>query len=176
MIYRTVSWKCTPLVIDSTLNSLYTVCLNVYQVFIFCAMKFHCLVKKSLNVATITDLNGSEERRNQTCKFFTEVISDVIGYMWVSVQSRKRVIEEIGSKCELTEQKVQYMGLKAFHAVLSRKQSYYVTRVPTLIAQLKQMFEGHTFRQMLQLNGNEELLKHVTDPQNSADLLKKIKF
>jgi hypothetical protein len=172
-VNRTVSWKCTPLVIDSTLNTIYTVCLNVYQIFIFCAMKFHCLVKKSLFIATAAENN---ERTKQSCTFFTEVISDVIGYMWVSVQSRKRIIESMGSTCELTEQKVQYMGLKAFYTVLNRKQSYYAARVPTLLPQLKQIFEGKTFRQLLLLGDNQELMKEVTDPVNSFDLLQKIKF
>lgn len=96
--------------------------------------------------------------------------------MWVAVQSRKNIIEAMESKCDLTEQKVLYLGLKAFHTVLGKKQSFYATRAPTLLKQLKQMIMSSSFKKMLQLGDNEVLLREATDPKNSSELLEKIKY
>ncbi|KAL0484912.1 telomerase reverse transcriptase [Acrasis kona] len=168
---HTISVKCTPLIIDATLNSLFTSCLNVYQIFVFCAMKFHCFVRKSLEVNPPKDPTAPI---NHSSKFLVDVISDVIGYMWVTIESRGKLMESMQSKHELTEHKVQYMGLHAFHTTLNRKQSFYATRVPTLLSQLSCTISSGIFKEMLR--SNKDVMSRVINPLNSQDLFDKIRF
>jgi hypothetical protein len=42
---KLIKYRCHPLTLDTNINSLETVYLNVYQAFLFIAMKFHLLAK-----------------------------------------------------------------------------------------------------------------------------------
>lgn len=110
--------------LDGTINSIFTICLNIYQCFLFCAMKFHAIVKTM--------------PKNNNSKFFMDVIGDVIGYMWVSIKTRIILIEEQGSNCPINELKVNWLGLKAFEQILFRKQTKYREILSTLRGILQQ--------------------------------------
>lgn len=112
--------------LDGTINSKFTIYLNVYQCFLFCAMKFHVIVKKMPI--------GPEQNH----KFFMDVIGDVIGYMWVSIRSRMILIEEQGSNCPINELKVNWLGLKAFEKILNKKQTNYQKILYSIRGILKQ--------------------------------------
>jgi telomerase reverse transcriptase len=42
---KVIKFRCHPLLLDTNINSMFVVRLNVYQLFLFCAIKFHCHVK-----------------------------------------------------------------------------------------------------------------------------------
>ena len=50
--------KCVPLLLDSRINSLPVIMINVYQIFLLCSIKFHCHAKclDSLNQKFLFDV------------------------------------------------------------------------------------------------------------------------
>lgn len=140
---QTISWKCNPLVLDGTINSEFTVCLNVYQAFLFVAMKFHCLVKKSSLISRHSgrskksaqnnhsgysqDNDSNGEGSSHVRSFLMSVITDVLEYMWITICARSLLIysDEMKSHCTMTEERVYWLGLKAFETILQRKQTNY---------------------------------------------------
>lgn len=43
---RLIKCRCHPLTLDTNINSMFVVRLNIFQVFLFVAIKFHCYVQK----------------------------------------------------------------------------------------------------------------------------------
>ncbi|KAL9642153.1 hypothetical protein ABK040_007158 [Willaertia magna] len=157
---QAISWKCNPLIIDNTINTVFTSLLNIYQLFIFIAMKFHCLVKYKTFVP---------HGKNSMIKFYLHIITDIIGYMWISITNRKKIIRKHGSICFLTQKQVKYLGLVAFQAVLQKKNTHYFSVLESLkeqINNLKDQLKDTQYR----------LLRNVSHRKHSSDLLEKISF
>jgi hypothetical protein len=44
-LIKSIKHRCHPILLDANINRVWTVRLNVYQMFLFCAIKFHFFVK-----------------------------------------------------------------------------------------------------------------------------------
>ncbi len=82
---------------------------RAYQIFLLCAIKFHCHVR------------CLPHRDNQ--RFLFDVVVDVVDFTNALIQSRLHV--EHCSTEHVTPNCVRYLGYHAFWSVLQRKQSVY---------------------------------------------------
>ncbi|XP_019465214.1 PREDICTED: telomerase reverse transcriptase isoform X2 [Lupinus angustifolius] len=122
--------KCHPIFFDSNINSAAVVRLNTYQVFMLCAMKFHCYIR---------DLSF-------ICKLHTRYCSDIIQrslrYLHVLIKKRMhsmRFSSEIQPILKLEKEEVEWLGFHAFIQVLKRKES----RHKELLAVLRSRLLSH---------------------------------
>jgi telomerase reverse transcriptase len=145
--------KCHALLFDRGLNSERTVYLNAFEILTIAAVKFHSMV---------TGL----ERQNS--KFFKSVINDTIMYSHWLIEDRcaKFGLDSGIKRCELG-----YLGSKAFHYILSRKQSRYKA--------VLQMLEGKIVHYETACGVRVGILKEIASVENIAlemPVLKSIKF
>ena len=122
-------------------------------------MKCHTMIRYKMSI-----------RPNST-RFYTCTISDIIGYMWICIQSRKKIILKQNSVCDLQKLPVQYLGICAFHKIFQKKQSCY-SKV-SILSQLR------VLKRNLLLNCKEKeksLLESVTLRRHSSELLDLIKY
>jgi hypothetical protein len=117
--------------------------------------------------------------KQQSCKhsqrLLTNVICDVIGYMWVCIQARtKAFLIPNSSFTDITETKVSYLGLIAFRTILTlkRKQSMY----DKLLKSISRMLHYQAFKELLTNEEDASLLRDVTDNKHHSALLKDISF
>lgn len=94
-------------------------------------MKFHCLVKVLARGVS------------QNVNFFITSVDDIISYMWTCIEARKNIIKQQGSKCDLTQLQVTYLGIHAFETVLKRKQTRYAKLLEVVQGKLKKMNEEY---------------------------------
>jgi telomerase reverse transcriptase len=119
--------KCVALLLDARINRPAIVHLNLYQIFLLCAMKFHCYVH------SVSDL-----QRNQ--RFLFEAIEDAIDFTNGLVQSRLR---EANCRTDhVAPRFVSYLGYHAFWRILQRKQSAY----PGLMEMLREQLASDKYR------------------------------
>ena len=131
--------KCIPLLLDSRINELSTIQLNCYQIFLLCAIKYHCHVK-------CLPFHSKNE------KYLFDVIVDVIEYTNALIQSRLYKSED------LTHCHVRFLGRHAFRSVLWRKQTMY----PNVLMQLNTQMNHDPY-----FNGLEKKFASVTDKERS---------
>ena len=127
--------------------------LNAFEILTIAAVKFHSMV---------TGL----ERQNS--KFFKSVINDTIMYSHWLIEDRcaKFGLDSGIKRCELG-----YLGSKAFHYILSRKQSRYKA--------VLQMLEGKIVHYETACGVRVGILKEIASVENIAlemPVLKSIKF
>ncbi|KAJ8762959.1 hypothetical protein K2173_023088 [Erythroxylum novogranatense] len=107
--------KCHPIFFDSNINSGPVVRLNIYQVFLVCAMKFHCYVS---DMSYICKLRPG-------C--LLRIIQKSFRYMYALIKKRMYAAMYLGSGLhpvlELLKEEVEWLGLDAYIHVLRRKQS-----------------------------------------------------
>ena len=117
--------KCIPLLLDS-INSVLVIRINVYQIFLLSAIKFHCHVQC---------LPQTENQR-----FLFDVIIDVIEYANALIQARVKG----GANKHLTPRHVRFLGQHAFSSILRRKHIHYpdVLRVLTWRLTKDKYFDG----------------------------------
>nr|AAD54276.1 telomerase reverse transcriptase catalytic subunit [Arabidopsis thaliana] len=146
--------KCHPILFDSNINSGEIVRLNIYQIFLLAAMKFHCYVYE---VSRFWKLHP------QTLfKFIT--IS--VRYMFRLINRRVRRINTGSSfrpVLKLYKEEVIWLGLDAYIQVLKKKNSRY----RMLLIYLKSALSKHSLSQQLSSE-----LKYATDRSNSSSLWK----
>lgn len=94
--------RCTPLLLDTDINRPVVVHINVYQMFLLGAMKFHC------HACRLPEWNA---------RFLCWLITDLISFLTKMV--RTNASNSISSK------NVECLGWHAFYVVLLRKQSKY---------------------------------------------------
>ena len=90
--------KCISLLLDSRINSMQVIWINVYQIFLLTAIKFHCLVRRMPGM-----LNP---------RFLLDVIMDVVEFTNALIQSQTRNLAY-----------VRFLGRHAFYTILKRKQA-----------------------------------------------------
>ena len=144
--------KCIPLLLDSRINSLHVIRINVYHIFLLCAIKFHCFVK------------CLPRRENQ--RFLFDVIVDVIEYADALIQSRIKALND-ASSVYLPPRHVRFLGQHAFWTILKRRSAYYPDIVRTLT---------HKFAKDVYLHGLLEEFRGTTDPKISKLFLECILF
>jgi len=122
---RFIKAKCHPILIDSNINSPTIIRLNIYQNFMFSAIRFHSYIK---SINKVTPL------RKQNPQFLLNIILDIINYMNVVVKScvTSPIGKKMGCVCELTEVEIKCLGLRAFLTILSKKPSKYSSIITTL--------------------------------------------
>ncbi|CAN8300216.1 unnamed protein product [Cochlearia groenlandica] len=146
--------KCHPILFDSNINSGAIVRLNIYQIFLLAAMKFHCYVYELSRFWKLDPRHMS--------KFITRSIR----YMFRLITRRMRRINTGSSfrpVLKLRKEEVIWLGLHAYIQVLKRKNSRY----RTLLNYLKYAFTKHN----LSLSLLPEL-EYATDRSNSSALWK----
>ncbi|OBZ72156.1 Telomerase reverse transcriptase [Grifola frondosa] len=100
---------------DTTLNSVHTVYLNIYQNFMLLAMKMHHYLRSwGLNVP------GS-------FSFILRTIRQMIRYTYATMRNKStnKVAKAGGGRCDVKEVQILWLGAHAFHTVLSRKPMSY---------------------------------------------------
>ena len=118
--------RCRPILFDSTVNSKPTIWLNVYQLFLQVATKFHAYAR------------GLESGPAQNVRFFVRLCDGVVA-KGVALIRRKMTTEvsmQSGRSKTVRDDEIRWLGMKAFHSVLSRKQSRYRRLLGHLEAQL----------------------------------------
>ncbi|XP_047341368.1 telomerase reverse transcriptase isoform X2 [Impatiens glandulifera] len=107
--------KCHPIFYDSNINSAAVVRLNIYQVFLLCAMKFHCYVR---------DISG-------LCKFnpksYIDSIEKSLRFMHKLLKRRMRSKKQecMNPILQIKKREVVWLGFVAYIRILKRKQSRY---------------------------------------------------
>jgi len=98
---RFIKAKCHPILIDSNINSPTIIRLNIYQNFMFSAIRFHSYIK---SINKVTPL------RKQNPQFLLNIILDIINYMNVVVKScvTSPIGKKMGCVCELTEVEIKW--------------------------------------------------------------------
>uniref|UniRef100_M4CWJ1 Telomerase reverse transcriptase n=1 Tax=Brassica campestris TaxID=3711 RepID=M4CWJ1_BRACM len=146
--------KCHPILFDSNINSGAIVRLNIYQIFLLAAMKFHCYVYE---LARFWKLHP------QTLSKF---ITRSIRYMFKLINRRTHRINTGSSfrpVLKLCREEVIWLGLHAYIQVLKKKNSRYRTLLNYLRSALSKLD--------LSLNLSPEL-EYATDRSNSSCIWK----
>ncbi|CAM8955176.1 unnamed protein product [Rhodiola kirilowii] len=148
--------KCHPILFDQNINSEPVVRLNVYQIFLLAAMKFHCYVQ------------GLSRFRKPQPAFSSEVINS-FRYLYTLIKRlMRRIFSDSGISPILTlnKEEVEWLGLSAFTRALKRKQS----RHRKLLSILRSKLETHP----ISVNVPSQL-KYAIDDMHSS-VFWKIKY
>ncbi|OWM83257.1 hypothetical protein CDL15_Pgr012738 [Punica granatum] len=125
-LYDFLRPKCHAIFFDSNINSAAVVRLNVYQVFVLCAMKFHCYVRDLSYICKFTP------------RFYFNIIRSSFRYMTKLIHRRMRTryLPNIRPVLELKKGEVEWLGLVAYVRVLKRKQSLHKQLLASLRSRL----------------------------------------
>ncbi len=141
--------KCIPLLLDSRINSWPVILINVYQIFLLSAIKYHC--------------HARHLPLGQNQRFLFDVLVDLVEYTNALIQSRLK-----GDPTKtLTPCHVRFLGRHAFYTILQRKQTCYASVVATLETQL---------RRECYFAGLEKLFEETTNPAKHRLFLREILF
>ncbi|KAK6162962.1 hypothetical protein DH2020_002803 [Rehmannia glutinosa] len=120
--------KCHPIFYDSTINSPGVVRLNIYQVFLLCAMKFTCYIS---NLSILPRFSP---------KFYINAIDPSLRYMNRLIK-RKMYSFDVDTafrpKYDVKKKEIIWLGLYAYSRVLKKKQSQYKKLLHLLRSKLK---------------------------------------
>lgn len=133
---------------DTAHNSLQTVYLNIYQSFLLVALKFHAYVREW----------GTDPRRRPA--FFEGALEHILQFMYVAIKNRSRTkaAREAGGECDIQRSSVTWLGMHAFHRVLTRKPTAYGALLPHLARELRRpaaVVMAHRLRKVVGAPGNE---------------------
>jgi telomerase reverse transcriptase len=109
-IKHTAQHKCHPLLFDGNINTPFTVALNLYQNFLFTAIKFYLTAKN------LPQLNG---------KFLLDTIINTVNCT-VSYVANALQGEDAKSQscyCPVSSRHISFLGFHAFYSILKRKQT-----------------------------------------------------
>ncbi|KAI4323398.1 hypothetical protein L6164_023010 [Bauhinia variegata] len=149
--------KCHPIFFDSNINSGAVVRLNIYQIFLLCAMKFHCYIR---------DLSYICKLHHRCC---LDGIERSLSYMHRLIRKRMHSMDldcDFHPILRLEKGEVIWLGLRAYIQVLKRKQSFH----KQLLALLRSKCSSHTISGRVSPE-----LKYAIDASKSS-LLWKIKY
>ncbi|XP_028755559.1 telomerase reverse transcriptase [Neltuma alba] len=144
--------KCHPIFFDLNINSAAVVRLNIYQAFLFCAMKFHCYI---CELSIICKLHK---------RFCLKSIKRSISYLYELIKKR---MHSMTPHCNfrpilrLEKDEVEWLGLHAYVQVLKRKES----RHKEVLAILRSRLLSHRISSSV----SPELL-HAVNASNSSVL------
>ncbi|KAG9155580.1 hypothetical protein Leryth_021198 [Lithospermum erythrorhizon] len=149
--------KCHPIFYDANINSPPVVRLNIYQVFLLCAMKFHSYVSSLFNLGRL-DISSIMRSLEFSLRYLHKLIKkrNLTIFRVTSVQPSFNV----------EKREIEWLGLFAYIRVLKRKQSRYGSMLHLLESKLKS----------LPINENvSPALMYATDDVHSS-LFWKIKY
>ncbi|KAH3744262.1 Telomerase reverse transcriptase [Pelomyxa schiedti] len=156
---NTISIKLSALLVDPFINSTFTIALNVYQLFMFCAIKFHCYCLLL------------PEGINKNPKFLHKVVLDTIWGMHQRIKCLAEVIPKSKPRFQpqqrpnnnihqpLTVDECTWLGLHAFTYILTKKRGHHTS----LLHYLQKQMRHHT-----QHKTNSTKFFHVVMPSFSA--------
>ncbi|XP_076902584.1 LOW QUALITY PROTEIN: telomerase reverse transcriptase-like [Bidens hawaiensis] len=145
--------KCHVIFFDSNINSASVVRLNIHQVFLLCAMKFHCYACHLSDVCSFD--SGA----------YFDIIRNSLRYMYRLMKRRAYCMHGIRPILKVKRWEVEWLGLTAYIEVLKRKQSRYSDLLYLLESELE-LKSG---------NVKSPDLKFAVDKSNSS-VLWKIKY
>ncbi|KAG0090434.1 hypothetical protein BGZ93_009313 [Podila epicladia] len=104
--------QCQMAFADTSFNSLQTVLLNVYQNFVFCAMKFHVYIQELVQ-DPITAHHIHKDG-------LAAIVLDIFKVCYVLLHNGRRSTMGIaaGAKFEVAERHVKWLGATAFRTTL----------------------------------------------------------
>ncbi|KAL5763009.1 hypothetical protein ACOSP7_019273 [Xanthoceras sorbifolium] len=149
--------KCHPIFFDSNINSADVVRLNIYQVFLLCAMKFHCY---------LSELSYFWKLRTSS---YLKIIERSLRYMHLLIKKRMQSVYPGLNFCpilHLEEGEVEWLGLNAYVQVLARKQS----RHTELLSLLRSKLLAH------RITGNASCQLNYAIDRSHSSLIWKIKY
>jgi len=148
--------RCQPILLDAQVNSVFTVHLNVYQAFLYCAIKFHA------NAIALPQPPPANER------FFLDCVNDVLLYMHQILEQLRRdpASSAVGFRCPITAAAVNWLGAHAFATILDRKQTRYRAILHAL----------HHFCRAPHRQALATSLNSVVEPRHSTILLNEIRY
>jgi len=150
--------KCHPILLDSNLNSPTIIRLNIYQNFMFGAIRFHSYVKS---------INKLTPFRKQNQQFLLNIIYDVINYMNIVIKSSttSSIAKKVGCIFQVTEGEIRCLGLQGFLTILSKKPSQYAS----IISELRHELHSKKMQQLV------TTLAHIFS-SDASPIFKKMKF
>ncbi|RZB66562.1 Telomerase reverse transcriptase isoform G [Glycine soja] len=149
--------KCHPIFCDSNINSAAVVRLNIYQVCLLCAMKFHCYIR---DLSIMCKLHK---------RFCSNIIQRSLRYMYQMIKKQMHSISlnsDIQPILVLEKEEVEWLGFHAFVQVLKRKQSQH----KELLSILRSRLSSHRISESVSPE-----LKYAINTKNSS-LLWNIKY
>jgi Telomerase reverse transcriptase, C-terminal extension len=148
--------RCQPILLDAQVNSVFTVHLNIYQAFLYCAIKFHA------NAIALPQPPPANE------SFFLDCINDVLLYMHQIIEQLRQdsAISQLGFRCPVSAAAVNWLGAHAFTTILTRKQ----TRYPGILSALRKFCSDPRRRAL------EQKLCSVILPEHSLLLVSQIHY
>ncbi|XP_075442467.1 telomerase reverse transcriptase isoform X3 [Ascaphus truei] len=147
-LIRVLRLKCHSLFLDLKVNSLRTVCINVYKIFLLQAYRFH---------ACVIQLPFNQSVRNNP-RFFLTVISDMAPCLYTTLKAKNKNIP-LGARdatCPFPFEAAQWLCCHAFITKLTNHKAVYkclLGPLQTCKVQLYRRLSQDTF----------QLLKAVTD-------------
>ncbi|KAF9319390.1 hypothetical protein BG003_009165 [Podila horticola] len=159
---KAMQHQCQMAFADTSFNSLQTVLLNVYQNFVFCAMKFHVYTQELVQDPV------TAHHIQKDC--LTAIVLDIFKVCYGLLHNGRRSTMGVvaGAKFEVAERHVKWLGASAFRATLPAIPLY-----EPLKNVLKERF-------LVPLNNSEKshfkrkLFSVVKDPRN--EIMKDIKY
>ena len=140
--------RLRPILFDLTVNTKQTIWLNIYQLFLLTAMRFH---------AYVSDLHQGPAHNPV---FFVTVCLGVIGKALQMIKRKMTVDVSIQSgRCpKVHDDEIRWLGMRGFEVILARKQS----RHKVLIQYLRQCMRDRRYA------GISTILKPVVSKKKSA--------
>ncbi|KAJ3132130.1 hypothetical protein HDU90_007563 [Geranomyces variabilis] len=144
--------KCHAIFIDTELNSIAVVLLNIYQNHRMCAAKF--VAYQASMPRTASALCDA---------FYYDVIQEAIRFSYSLIRSRVASGTAVKNhcRCPITAAHVEWLGLTAFQAILTSRQS----RFSNVLARIEYNLQAERFRRV-----RKELAAVVLD-RNSPELI-----
>eukprot|EP01116_Phalansterium_solitarium_P025677 TRINITY_DN993_c0_g3_i1.p2 TRINITY_DN993_c0_g3~~TRINITY_DN993_c0_g3_i1.p2 ORF type:complete len:243 (+),score=84.93 TRINITY_DN993_c0_g3_i1:52-780(+) len=145
---KCIRYKCHPVTLDSHINSLFVIRLNVYQALLFCAMRLSCYV------------NDLPQPVDANPLFIADVVVRLVDYTFAAVRlstSSEQAVR-LGCNCPLIAAEVKWLGLHAFQRILRMKQCKFRQVLSVLDAVINQPSHDYYRRH----------LKDVVDPRHST--------
>ncbi|KTW32040.1 telomerase reverse transcriptase [Pneumocystis jirovecii RU7] len=108
--FQLLKLSAHPLFMDTDFNSYYTVLLNIYSSFIFCAMKMHRYMKV---------MKGQRPNQNKILTFIEECLNFMLSYL------KSRELTTLQVRCSVNFGHVRWLAFHAFWKIFRKKQTLY---------------------------------------------------
>ncbi|KAG5520077.1 hypothetical protein PMAC_001153 [Pneumocystis sp. 'macacae'] len=109
-LFQLLKLSAHPLFMDTDFNSYYTVLLNIYTSFVFCAMKMHRYIKM---------MKGQRPNQNKILIFIEECSTFMLSYL------KSRELTALKAKCSVNFGHVKWLAFYAFWKIFRKKQTLY---------------------------------------------------
>ncbi|KAH6824527.1 hypothetical protein C2S53_010341 [Perilla frutescens var. hirtella] len=126
--------KCHPIFYDSNINSPGVVRLNIYQVFLLCAMKFICSLSNLSSILPRFDPKFCVDAIETSVRYMNRLIKRKMCSFKVEAEAGAAAVRP---RYNVTKREVMWLGLYAYSRALKKKQSRYSSLLRLLRWKLK---------------------------------------